>query len=583
MTHLKYLRKYFFRYKKTLLIGVLITIVARIFSLVMPQYVEASMNVIERYVRDGEGDPSQMSYRLLGYTLVIIGSAILSGFFTFVMRQTIINMSRKVEFDMKNEIFWKYEQLDLYFYKENRVGDLMNRISEDVSKVRMYVGPAIMYSVQTLTLFACVIPLMLYTSPILTLYTLLPLPFLSVLIYVISRKIHKKTLITQEFLSELSTFSQETFSGVGVIKAYAMEYRVSRVLDKLARQGRKKYLDLSKIQAFFLPMMTLMIGLSVILTLFIGGKLYIDGTIETIGVIAKFGIYVLMLTWPVATVGWVSSIVQQAEASQKRINEFLMTTPAVRNTSEVRTPIRGDFRFESVSFEYPDTKIVALKKITHMIKRGEKVAIVGKTGSGKTTFLELIARLYDPTHGRILFDEKPLTSLHLTDVREAISMVPQDTFLFSDTIRNNIRFGNPQATDEQIEQCAKWAEVHHNIIEFADGYDTMLGERGVSLSGGQRQRIAIARALLKPAKIYIFDDALSAVDSETESKILNNLKQLPPQTTLIMVSHRVSVVQHCDRVIFLNKGRIEAQGMHYWLYDTNALYRKYYDSQQVEY
>ena len=385
MKHLKHIRKYFFRYKKQLIIGVFITIIARIFSLVMPQYVENALNVIEKYVTDGGQDTSGVTYKLLTYALIIIGSALLSGFFTFMMRQTIIKMSRNVEFDLKNEIFKKYETLDVAFYKENRIGDLMNRVSEDVSKVRMYAGPAIMYSVQTATLFLCVIPLMLYTSVTLTLYTLLPLPFLSIVIYFVSKKIHKKTLVTQQYLSDLSTFSQETFSGIGVIKAYAIENRINDDLEELAESGRQKYLDLAKTQALFLPMMTLMIGLSVTFVIFIGGKLYIEGSIATVGVIAKFSIYVLMLTWPVATVGWVSSIVQQAEASQKRINEFLANKPIIKNQNTNHTPIQGDIRFENVTFDYPDTNIKALKNVSFSIKKGQKTAIVGKTGSGKST------------------------------------------------------------------------------------------------------------------------------------------------------------------------------------------------------
>lgn len=584
MTHLRYLRKYFFLYKKMLFVGVVITIVARIFSLVTPQYVEESFDVIEKYLNDTHTDTSQIQTQLLWYILIIVGSSLLSGFFTFMMRQTIINMSRRVEYDLKNEIYNQYQRLDLHFYKQNRIGDLMNRISEDVSKVRMYVGPAIMYSVQTLTLFACVIPLMIYTSATLSFYTLLPLPFLSVLIYVISRKIHKKTLVTQEYLSDLSTFSQETFSGVGVIKAYAIENRIEHMAEKLSKSGRQKNLDLSKTQALFLPMMTLMIGLSMILVMFIGGTLYIDGQISTIGVIAKFAIYVSMLTWPVATVGWVSSIVQQAEASQKRINAFLSVSPEVQNEGfeNAEAPVHGDIRFEGVSFTYLDTQIQALKNISFSIKKGERVAILGKTGSGKSTLLDILTRLYDPTQGTIYLDEKPLKKRNLTAVRRSIAMVPQDVFLFSDTIENNIRFGNENATFAQIEQCAKWAEVHHNITHFSKGYNSVLGERGVSLSGGQRQRVAIARALLKKAQIYAFDDSFSAVDTETESKILEHLDQIPGDSTFIFVSHRVVTARYCNRIILLDKGEIVADGSHEQLYAENPIYRSFYDSQQIE-
>ncbi|CEN44286.1 putative multidrug resistance ABC transporter ATP-binding/permease protein yheI (fragment) [Capnocytophaga canimorsus] len=387
MTELRYLRKYFYKYRYYLILGIIITIIARIFSLVMPEYVQNSITAIEQYAALPEKEGNQIKQILLQYVLIIIGATLLSALFTFFMRQLIINVSRYIEYDLKNEIFVKYQQLSLNFYKRNRTGDLMNRISEDVSKVRMYVGPAIMYSVQTITLFVCVVPLMFYTSAKLTLYTLIPLPILSILIYIVSKKIHRQTLVVQQYLSQLSTFSQETFSGINVIKAYADEARVNAQLADLAESGRQKSIKLAKIQAIFFPTMILMIGLSLIFVVFIGGKLYYQGEIESIGVIVKFSIYVMMLTWPVATVGWVSSIVQQAEASQKRINEFLAEVPEIQNAPNAhKINIQGDIRFENVSFTYPDTGIEALKNVSFSIKKGQNVAIIGKNRKWKINY-----------------------------------------------------------------------------------------------------------------------------------------------------------------------------------------------------
>ena len=495
MAHLKHIRKYFFKYKYHLLLGILITIVSRVFSLFMPRYVKNAIAAIENFARSSTKDAFQMTSLLLEYALIIIGATIISAVLMFFMRQLIINVSRYIEYDMKNEIFQKYEQLSLSFYKRNRVGDLMNRISEDVSKVRMYAGPAIMYSVQTITLFVCVIPLMFVISPKLTLFTLIPLPILSLLIYKMSRKINIETMKVQAYLSDLSTFSQETFSGIGVIKSYGNEAAIDAQLAVLAEDGRQKNIKLAKIQSFFIPTMILMIGLSLIFVIFVGGRLYCSGEIQSIGVIVEFSIYVMMLTWPVATVGWVSSIVQQAEASQKRINEFLSEVPEIDQGAQEHTPVKVSISFQKVSFSYEDTGIEALREVSFAIEAGQTVAVIGKTGSGKTTLLDLIARMYDTTQGEVLIGGIPIRQLNLHDLRKAISVVPQENFLFSDTIRNNLRFGN-EATEEEIIAACEKAAVHSNIMEFTHQYDAMLGERGVSLSGGQRQRVAIARALI---------------------------------------------------------------------------------------
>ncbi|GIM58626.1 ABC transporter ATP-binding protein [Capnocytophaga canimorsus] len=581
MTELRYLRKYFYKYRYYLILGIFITIIARIFSLVMPEYVQNSITAIEQYATLPEKEGNQIKQILLQYVLIIIGATLLSALFTFFMRQLIINVSRYIEYDLKNEIFVKYQQLSLNFYKRNRTGDLMNRISEDVSKVRMYVGPAIMYSVQTITLFVCVVPLMFYTSAKLTLYTLIPLPILSILIYIVSKKIHRQTLVVQQYLSQLSTFSQETFSGISVIKAYADEARVNAQLADLAESGRQKSIKLAKIQAIFFPTMILMIGLSLIFVVFIGGKLYYQGEIESIGVIVKFSIYVMMLTWPVATVGWVSSIVQQAEASQKRINEFLAEVPEIQNAPNAyKTNIQGDIRFENVSFTYPDTGIEALKNVSFSIKKGQNVAIIGKTGSGKSTILDLITRTFDATSGEIFIDGYSIKQLDLKQLREAISVVPQESFLFSDSIRNNLLFGNAQATEAQMIAMSQNAVVHQNILEFPKQYDTILGERGVSLSGGQKQRLCIARALLKPAQVYLFDDSLSAIDTDTEEKILHNLDTVIQGKTRIIVSHRISATQNADLIIMLEAGKVSAMGSHEELYQNSRAYRAFYEAQR---
>jgi len=580
MKHLKHINKYFYKYRKQLILGVIITIIARIFSLIMPEYVQLSIDAIQKHLNNSTGQPA-IEWTLLYYTLIIIGSALFSGFFTFWMRQLIINVSRYIEYDMKNEIYQKYQTLSQRFYKQNRTGDLMNRISEDVGKVRMYAGPAIMYSVQTITLFLCSIPLMLYTSPILTFYALLPLPFLAILIYFISKKIHQKTLEVQEFLSDLSTFSQETFSGINVTKAYAFENRTLEKVKKLSAIGKKKNLSLIKIEAVFVPMMIFLIGLSIIFVIFIGGQLYIDGKIDSVGVIAKFSIYVLMLTWPVATIGWVSNIIQQAEASQKRINEFLQEKPDIQNINNSSTPINGDIIFDNVTFIYPDTNIKALDGISFHIPKGKNVAIIGRTGSGKSTILDLISRMYDPTEGNILIDNKNIKELNLNNLRNSISVVPQESFLFSDTINNNIKFGKINASQEEIIEAAKLAQVHQNIIDFKDGYESILGERGVSLSGGQRQRVSIARALLKNADIYLFDDCLSAVDTDTEEKILNNLSQIAKDKTRIIVSHRITVARNADFILMLENGKIVEQGTHQELFQKQGIYRQYYNTQMM--
>lgn len=576
MRALRHLNKYFLKYKFRLLIGLVITIIARIFSTMIPTFVGDSVDVVEKYINKDITDLADVKSGLAMNILLILGSVLISAFFTFLMRQTFIVVSRFIEFDLKNEVFRHYELLSLNFYKKNRTGDLMNRISEDVSKVRMYVGPAIMYSVNTITLFVVVIGYMISIAPTLTLYTVAPLPILSISIYKLSVAIHKRSTIVQEFLSKLTTFTQESFSGISVIKAYGIEPQTHHNFTNLSNESRTKNLDLVKVQALFFPLMILLIGFSNILVIYIGGQQFLDGKIKDLGVIVEFIIFVNMLTWPVATVGWVSSIIQQAEASQVRINEFLSQEPEITNTIAERVPIAGNIKFDNVSFTYGDTGITALKNISFEVKEGETIGILGKTGSGKSTILDLIGRLYDVSTGTIYIDEKEIRNHNLKTVRKSIGYVPQDAFLFSDSIKNNIKFGKEEATDQEVENAAKNAVVHKNIVDFSKGYDTILGERGITLSGGQKQRVSIARAIIKDPKILLFDDCLSAVDTETEEEILTNLNKISSNKTTFIVSHRVSTTKNADKIIVLENGEIIQQGTHNQLINMEGHYQDLY-------
>jgi ATP-binding cassette subfamily B protein len=582
MKELQHLNKYFLKYKSRLLFGILITIIARIFMLFTPRFVREIFIVVEKWNANEITDASIFRAALLENVLYIIGAAFVAGVFTFLMRQTIINVSRYIEFDLKNEVYQQYQRLSLNFYKKNRTGDLMNRISEDVGRVRMYAGPAIMYSINTVTLFIIALIYMYNQAPKLTLYTILPLPILSIAIYKLSKEIHKRSTIVQEYLSKLSTFTQESFSGVAIIKAYGMEQQASENFDTLSTTSKEKQLSLVKIQALFFPMMILLIGLSNLLVIYIGGTQYINGEIKSLGTIAEFIIYVNMLTWPVATVGWVTSIVQTAEASQKRINDFLKLEPEIQNNTEIPSKVEGNITFNDVSFTYDDTNIEALKHVSFSVTPGETLAIIGKTGSGKSTILDLIGRLYDVTNGQILIDNQPINQIHLKSLRDSIGYVPQDAFLFSDTINNNIKFGKEEATDEEVIQAAKYAQVHKNIIDFNNGYETILGERGITLSGGQKQRVCIARAIIKAPQVLLFDDCLSAVDTETEEKILNNLMKISKGKTTVIVSHRVSSAKNANKIIVLDAGEIVQQGSHETLIHEDGYYKDLYLKQLSE-
>ena len=558
-----------------------ITIFSKVLALQIPQLIRESVNVADDYKNGIVKDLDFVKDELLNNILYIIGAALLAGFFTFLMRQTIIVTSRLIEFDLKNEIYQQYQRLSLNFYKKNRTGDLMNRISEDVSKVRMYFGPAIMYTINMLVLFSVAIIKMYNIDPALTNYTLIPLPVLSISIYILSRVINKRSTVVQQYLSKLTANAQETFSGISILKSYGIEYKTISEFEDLANTSKEKNIDLFKAQALFFPLMILLIGLSNILVIYIGGLRYISGSI-TLGVIAEFIIYVNMLTWPVAVVGWVTSIIQQAEASQKRINEFLEHEPEIKNNCKEPSYISGNIEFKNVSFTYEDTEITAANNISFKIEKGKTLAILGNTGSGKSTIISLIARLYDVNSGEILINDTNIENLNLDNLRQNIGFVPQEAFLFSDTIKNNIKFGNKDASDAKIEEAAKNAYIHHNIIDFNNGYDTFVGERGVTLSGGQKQRISIARAIIKDPEILIFDDCLSAVDTETEEIILNNLYRLSKNKTSIIVSHRISSVKNADSIIVLENGKILQQGTHNELVNIKGYYQELYEQQLLE-
>lgn len=582
MKELGYLNKYFAEYKFSFLIGIVITIIAQIFSLFTPKLISKSFKAIEEFSKDKTVDTTFIQNELTNNILLIIATTIIAGFLTFLMRQTLIVMSRHIEFDLKNEVFRQYENLSHNFYKQNRTGDLMNRISEDVSKVRMYVGPAVMYTINTIIRFAIVIIYMFNVSPRLTLYTLLPLPILSYAIFKISSEINKRSTIFQQYLSKVSSFTQEIFSGIRVIKAYSLEDQHQNNMIELANESKSKSLSLARIQSLFGPLMLALIGISNLVVIYFGGLMYINGTIKSIGTIAEFILYVNMLTWPVASLGWVSSMVQEAEASQKRINEFLKITPEIKNNQPEKSIIEGAISFENVSYTYEDTNINALQNVSFKVYKGETLAILGKTGSGKSTIISLISRLYDASDGQIIIDGKEISSVNLYDLRNSIGIVPQDAFLFSDSLKNNIKFGKENATDDEVEAAAKSAEVHNNIIGFNKKYETILGERGITLSGGQKQRVSIARAIIKNPKILLFDDCLSAVDTETEEAILNNLQEICKDKTTIIVSHRVSSAKNADRIIILDEGRIIEQGSHNQLINQDGYYAALYLKQLSE-
>ena len=582
MKELKRLNKFLLKYKGRLLLGLIITIISRVFSLVTPRLVGDSMTTIENYLSVNNISPDELKDVLFFNIVLIIGASLISGFFTFLMRQTIINVSRYIEFDVKNEIFSHYQSLDQIFYKKNRTGDLMNRISEDVSKVRMYYGPVLMYGTNAIVLFIIIIFYMYSVAPKLTIFSLIPLPILSIFIYRISNLINKKSTLVQESLSDLSTYSQESFSGISVLKSFNIQEIIFNKFDKFAFNSFKNSLSLAKIQAWFFPIILFLIGLSNLIVIYVGGKEFIDGNIE-IGVIAEFIIYVNMLTWPVTLVGWVTSIVKQAEASQKRINEFLDSKTSLKNgTTRLGKTNNKDITFKNVNFKYDQTGIEIFKSFNLKIKSGKVLGIVGKVGSGKTSIMDLISRIYDPQKGDIFIGDKNLKSIEISQLRSLISYVPQNIFLFSESIQKNIEFGNPSSSMDEIINAAKLAEIDLEIRKFENGYGTILGERGVTLSGGQAQRISIARTFIKDSEIYLFDDCFSSLDSDTEDRILKNLKNNFQKKTLVIISNRVSCVKDADNIIVLDNGKIIQSGTHYELVKNEGYYKDLYLKQNIE-
>lgn len=587
MKELSHLNKYLVKYKKLLILGIIFLAISNYFAVWPARVVRYALDYVTEsfgLYRSFEGsslsdilfDEFQIGILIIGALMILM--ALLRGFFLFLVRQTIIVMSRKIEYDLKNEVYEQYQNLPLSFYRRNNTGDLMNRISEDVSRVRMYLGPGIMYGINLLILFPMVIYEMLRVNAELTFYALLPLPVLSVSIYLVNNIINKRSEEIQESLSDLSTHVQEAFSGIRVIKAFVREFDSSRQF-KIQSEGYKhKSLKLTFVNALFFPLIMALIGLSIILTIYIGGTKVINGEI-TYGNIAEFVLYVNMLTWPVTALGWITSIIQRAAASQKRINQFLQEKNDIQSTNNIVKDINGKLVFDQVNFTYPDSGIHALKDISFSVNPGESIAIIGTTGSGKSTIANMILRLYDSTSGQVHIDDKEIAAYDISSLRSQMGYVPQDVFLFSDSIANNISFGGDEISREDIIQAAKDADLYENIADFPKGFETMLGERGITLSGGQKQRTSIARAIVRNPKILILDDALSAVDTNTENTILQSLARIMKGRTSVIISHRVSSAKLADKIIVLDDGKIIEQGTNDSLLAQNGVYKELYDKQ----
>ena len=589
MKHLAYLNKYLLKYKYHLLLGMLFTIISNLFAVVPAQIVRYSFDLVREtidqyFLLRGFASQGQIvavfSRSILLYGIVILVMAVLKGIFLFFMRQTLIVMSRLIEFDLKNEIYAHYQTLPLSFYRRNNTGDLMARISEDVSRVRMYLGPAIMYGLNMVVVLLLVVSYMLSVNVKLTLFILMPFPFLVVSIYFVNEIVEKRSERIQAQLSHLSTFVQEAFSGIRVLKSFVREDDSGRQFTRAADEYRSRSLKLTRVDAFFYPLIMALVGLSTILTVYVGGREVIAGTLSA-GHIAEFIMYVYLITWPVASLGWTTSMVVRAAASQQRINEFLQTKTDIVSLKNLEKPLAGKIGFNNVRFTYPDSGIVALDGVTFQVAAGESVALLGTTGSGKSTVATLLCRMYDTTQGQITLDDIDIREYSLPSLRGQIGFVPQDVFLFSDAIRNNIRFGldEKQVSEEQIIQAAKDADLWENIRTFPEGLDTRVGERGITLSGGQKQRVSIARAIVREPRILILDDALSAVDTKTENAILNSLSRIMKGRTTVIISHRVSSAKLADKILVLDDGKIVEQGTHESLLRENGIYRDLYEKQ----
>lgn len=589
MSHLSHINKYFIKYKWYLLGGIFFITISNIFAIYPAKITRSSFDYIKEQLNVYQGLTNESDKQdlvkvigeaLLLFGMYIFGSAILKGLFMFFMRQTIIVMSRHIEFDQKNEIYEKYQLLTAGFYRTQNTGDLMNRISEDVGRIRMYTGPAIMYLINLIVLFVLIVYAMLQVNTELTFYVLTPLPIMALLIYFVSEKIERKSEQVQAKLSDISTFAQESFSGIRVIKAFAKKGSFQQLFLKNIDAFKSDAMSLARTEAVFSPLILLLVGLSTIITIYIGGKKVMDGSIS-LGNVAEFVIYVNMLTWPFTSLGWVSSLIQRAQASQKRINEFLLIEPEIKNeTGAIKINKVGRIEFDHVSYAYKHSGIRAIKNLSFTVDNGQSLGIIGKTGSGKSTIASLLTRIYDIDEGRILIGGREIKTVKLEDLRTMTGYVPQDVFLFSDTIANNISFGlKENITKERIEQAAKDAVVYDNIINFPKGFNTEIGERGITLSGGQKQRISIARAIIKDPELLIFDDCLSAVDTETEDEILKNLKRLMKNKMSIIISHRVSSVKEADRIIVLDDGEMAESGTHEELLNLKGRYFEMYKQQ----
>ena len=576
MNDLFYLNKFFLKHKNLFILGAIFIFISNFFALYPAEFVRKAFDSISHNIQSGTNNKS--IYILTKYSFLIILFAIIKGVFMYFMRQTIIVMSRKIECDLKNEIYIQYQKLSLDFYKKNKIGDLMNRISEDVSRVRMYLGPVVMYSINIIFLFSLVLSKMFLISKTLSLYVLIPLPLLAITVYYVSNKINSNSELVQKQLSNITTISQEVFSGIKIIKSFTNEKSVFNNFLANCKDYTKKQLSLIKIEAFFLPLIVTLIGTSTILTIYIGGLESFKGKITT-GNIAEFIIYVNMLAWPVASVGWVTSIIQRAAASQSRINSFLLLKPKITDNKKNKPFINGDIVFDKVSLIYENTNIKAIKNISFSIKKRTSLGIFGKTGSGKSSIANLICRLYDSSNGDIFINNINIKNIKLSSLRQSIGYVPQDNYLFSTSILNNIIFSNYKKNSQKINKTIKQVEMMEEINNFQKGLNTIIGERGVQLSGGQRQRLGIARSIYKDSEILIFDDCLSAVDTNKENKIIKNIKKLSQEKTTIIISHRISSLQHCDKIIVLDKGQIVEKGNHEQLINKNGFYSEIYLSQ----
>jgi len=590
MKHLAYLNKFLLKYRWRLIPGILYTVLANIFTVLLGPVIAKSFDMvadnISLYELFNGFDRQVIIYKIFGSGLLLFGLLVLAlslakGLFLFLMRQTIILMSRHIEYDIKNEIYDHYQVLSLAFYRRHNTGDLMNRVTEDVSRVRMYLGPGIMYSLNTVILFAMVLYAMLSVNLRLAFFSLLPLPILVMIIFYINNIIHFRSEKIQERLSILSSFVQENFSGIRVIKSYVRENYVRKNFAVESEHYKEHSMALVKVQALFYPTMLLLVGISNVIIIYVGGVEVMKGNISA-GNVAEFVVYLNMLTFPVMSLGWVTSLIQRASASQKRINEFLHEQPEIVSPKVPKENISGKITFDNVSFIYPDTGIQALESVSFTINPGEMVAIIGRTGSGKSTIANLLMRMYDTTGGEVLIDGKPLTQYNLEGYRSQIGFVPQEVFLFSDTIANNIAFSADVLNMPVVEQAAKDAAVYKNIMELEKGFETLIGERGVTLSGGQKQRVSIARAIVKHPQILVFDDCLSAVDTRTEEEILNNLGNVMKGKTSIIIAHRISTIKNADKILVMDNGQIIEQGNHEYLMQQKGTYFELYEKQLLE-